>query len=174
MTPSITLRMNHALPVEHRERLMRVAREVRFPQDARILDEGGRADRFWIVRDGTVGLEMHVPGSGPPVIETLGVGDLVGWSWLFEPYVWQLTARTVTPVQAYELDAVAVRLMCEDEPAFGRAVGHWVGRVLAHRLNASRARLINLYGTYDGNDGNDRPVHALDRSVVHTPGGSDA
>ncbi|WP_128378858.1 Crp/Fnr family transcriptional regulator [Streptomyces cavernae] len=156
MNPSITLRMNHALPAEHRERLVRIAREIRFPQDARIFEEGGRADRFWIVRNGTVALEMYVPGFRPPVVETLGVGDLVGWSWLFEPFVWQLSARTMTPVQAYEFDAVAVRLMCEHEPDFGRAVGHWVGRVLAHRLNASRARLVDLYGTYDRNDKSDR------------------
>ena len=118
MSPSITLRMNHALPAEHRERLVRIAREARFPQDARVFEEGGHADRFWIVREGTVALEMHVPGISPPVVETLGVGDLVGWSWLFEPFVWQLGARTVTAVHAYELDAVAVRLMCENEPEF--------------------------------------------------------
>ncbi|MCZ4514075.1 cyclic nucleotide-binding domain-containing protein [Streptomyces sp. ActVer] len=148
MPPSITLRMNHALPAEHRDRLLRVGREVDFPQGARLFEEGGRADRFWIVRDGTAALDMRLPGRRPPVIETLGVGDLVGWSWLYEPYVWQLGAETVTPVHAYEFDAVAVRLMYLDDPEFGRAVEHWVGRVLAHRLNAARARLVDLYGTY--------------------------
>lgn len=149
MTPSITLRMNHALPAEHRDRLLRVGREVRIPQGSRLFEEGGRADRFWIVRDGTAALDMHVPGHRPPVIETLGVGDLVGWSWLYEPYVWQLGAEAVTPLRAYEFDAVAVRLMCLNDPEFGRAVEHWVGRVLAHRLNAARARLVDLYGTYE-------------------------
>ena len=149
MTPSITLRMSHALPPEHRDRLLRTAREVDWRQDIRVFEEGERADRFWIVRNGTVALDMHVPGHRPPVIETLGVGYLVGWSWLYEPYVWQLGARTMTPVQAYEFDAVAVRLMFLDDPEFGRAVEHWVGRVLAHRLNAARARLVDLYGTYE-------------------------
>ncbi|MEU0644968.1 Crp/Fnr family transcriptional regulator [Streptomyces umbrinus] len=149
MPPSITLRMNHALPAEPRDRLLRVGREVDFPQGARLFEEGGRADRFWIVRDGTAALDMHLPGRHPPVIETLGVGDLVGWSWLYEPYVWQLGAETVTPVHAYEFDAVAVRLMCLNDPEFGRAIEHWVGRVLAHRLNAARARLVDLYGTYE-------------------------
>jgi CRP-like cAMP-binding protein len=146
MKPSITLRLTHALPAEHRDRLLRVAREVEFRQGARLFEEGARADRFWIVRHGTVALDMHIPGHRTPVVETLGVGDLVGWSWLFEPYVWQLGAGTVTPVGAYEFDAVAVRLMCEDDAEFGRAVGHWVGRVLSHRLNAARARLVDLYG----------------------------
>ena len=147
MTPSITLRLEHAVPVEHRERLLRVAREVDLKPDTRLFEEGGRADRIWIVRDGTVALDMHVPGHRTPVIETLGTGDLVGWSWLFEPYVWQLGAVAATQVRAYEFDAVAVRLMCDDDAEFGRAVGRWVGRVLSHRLNAARARLVDLYGS---------------------------
>ncbi|MDN3027833.1 cyclic nucleotide-binding domain-containing protein [Streptomyces sp. S.PB5] len=149
MTPSIALRLNHALPAEHRERLLRVAREVRFPQGARMFEEGGRADRFWIVRDGTAALDLHVPGHQAPVVETLGSGDLVGWSWLYEPHVWQFGAETVIPMGAYEFDAVAVRLMCQDDAEFGRAIEHWVGRVLAHRLNAARARLVDLYGIYE-------------------------
>ncbi|MGV9452513.1 Crp/Fnr family transcriptional regulator [Streptomyces sp. NPDC003635] len=150
MPPSIALRMNHALPAEHRERLLRVGREVDFPPGTRLFDEGGRADRFWIIRSGTLALDVHVPGRRPPVVETLGVGDLVGWSWLFEPYTWQFGAECVTPLRAYEFDAVAVRLMCLDDPAFGRAVEHWVGRVLAHRLRAARTRLLDLYGPAGG------------------------
>ncbi|MFJ8632407.1 cyclic nucleotide-binding domain-containing protein [Streptomyces sp. NPDC093568] len=152
MPPSIALRMNHALPVEHRERLLRVGREVQVQPGTRLFEEGGHADRFWIIRGGTAALDMHVPGRRPPVIETLGVGDLVGWSWLYEPYVWQLGAEALTLLRAYEFDAVAVRLMCLNDLAFGRAVEHWVGRVLAHRLNAARARLVDLYGIYEAKE----------------------
>ncbi|MFR9800352.1 Crp/Fnr family transcriptional regulator [Streptomyces sp. MS06] len=146
MNPSTALRVNHALPAAHRERLLRVCSDVRFPPGVRLFEEGGHADRFWIVRDGIVALDLHVPGRRAPVVETLGEGDLVGWSWLFEPYVWQLGAETLTAVHAHEFDAAAVRLMCRDDPEFGRAVEHWVGRVLAHRLGAARTRLLDLYG----------------------------
>ncbi|MEU5321098.1 MULTISPECIES: cyclic nucleotide-binding domain-containing protein [unclassified Streptomyces] len=153
MAPSMALRMNHALPSDHRERLLHMAREVRFPQGTRLFEEGGHANRFWIVRDGTAALDLHVPGRRAPVVETLGTGDLVGWSWLYEPYVWQLGAETVTPLRAYEFDAVAVRLACLDDAEFGRAVEHWVGRVLSHRLQAARTRLLDLYGPYGSEGG---------------------
>ena len=110
-------------------------------------EEGGHAGRFWIIQRGTVALDMQVPDRRPPVVETLGVGDLVGWSWLCEPYAWQLGASAVTQVQAYEFDAVAVRLLCLDDAEFGQTVEHWVGRVLAHRLNAARALLVGLRTT---------------------------
>ncbi|MFI5675528.1 Crp/Fnr family transcriptional regulator [Streptomyces cellulosae] len=148
MNVSVTPSLLRGLPTEHRTRLMRLAREVDVPQGARLFEEGRRADRFWIIRSGKVTLDMHVPGRRSPVIETLGSGDLVGWSWLFEPYVWQLGAQAVTPVRAHEFDAVAVRLLVADDPDFGRAVEHWAGRVLAHRLHATRIRLLDLYAPY--------------------------
>ncbi|MFJ6707984.1 MULTISPECIES: cyclic nucleotide-binding domain-containing protein [unclassified Streptomyces] len=137
-----------ALPAGHRERLMRAACEVSFPQGARLFEEGGRADRFWIVRTGTVDLDMHVPGRRAAVIETLRHNELVGWSWLFSPHVWHLGAEATTPVRAYEFDALAVRMMCADDPALGSAVARWVGDVLAHRLCSARTRLLDLYAPY--------------------------
>lgn len=142
--------MLSALPAEHRGRLMRIARDAAFPAGARLFEEGGHADRFWIVRTGTVALDMHVPGRRSPVIETLGHGQLIGWSWMFSPYVWQLGAEAATPVRAHEFDAMAVRMMCRDDPEFGVSVGQWVGRVLAHRLHAARTRLLDLYGPHGG------------------------
>ncbi|MGW6316583.1 Crp/Fnr family transcriptional regulator [Streptomyces sp. NPDC055099] len=146
MTSATT--MAAALPAEHRERLMRIAREVSFEAGTRLFDEGRRADRFWIVRAGVVALDLHVPGRQAAVVESLGHGELIGWSWHFPPYVWQLGAKAMSPVRAYEFGAPAVRAMCADDPEFGRAIAVWVGRVVAHRLHASRTRLLDLYAPY--------------------------
>ncbi len=146
MTSTTTLAA--ALPAEHRARLMRQAREVSFPAGTRLFEEGRRADRFWIVRTGTVVLDVHVPGRRAPVVESLGHGELVGWSWHFTPYVWQLGAEATSPVQAWEFDAAEVRALCAADAEFGRAVATWVGRVVAHRLHATRIRLLDLYAPY--------------------------
>ncbi|MBC9715333.1 cyclic nucleotide-binding domain-containing protein [Streptomyces sp. TRM66268-LWL] len=143
-----TPRMVQSLSAEHRNRLMRIADEVNIPAGTRLFKEGGRADRFWIIRSGTVALDMYVPGRRAPVIERLGFGELVGWSWLFPPYVWQLGAEATTPVRAFEFDAAAVRAMCADDPEFGKATAQWIGQVLAHRLLAARTRLLDLYAPY--------------------------
>ncbi|MGX1910105.1 Crp/Fnr family transcriptional regulator [Streptomyces phaeochromogenes] len=148
MNTSTTFGMLRALPAEHRERLMRGAREVSFPQGARLFEEGARADRFWIIRTGTVVLDMHVPGRRAAVIETIGHDELVGWSWLFAPHSWHLGAEATSPVRAYEFDATAVRAMCQDDPALGHTVTQWVGDILAHRLRSARNRLLDLYAPY--------------------------
>ncbi|MER7348391.1 cyclic nucleotide-binding domain-containing protein [Streptomyces aurantiacus] len=137
-----------ALPAADQRRLMDIAREVSFPQGARLFEEGGHADRFWIIRTGTVALDLHVPGRRAAVIETLGHSQLIGWSWLFTPHVWHLGGEATAPVRAYEFDAVAVRAMCQENPLFGRHVAEWVGGIVAHRLHSTRTRLLDLYAPY--------------------------
>ncbi|AVZ76705.1 hypothetical protein SLUN_35365 [Streptomyces lunaelactis] len=146
-TPS-PIRMTAVLAPEHRARLLGTTRDVKFPEGTRIFEEGRPADRFWIIQSGTVTLDIQVPGRSPAVIENLGFGELVGWSWLFPPYVWQFGAEAMTPVRAQEFDASTVRMMMDADPAFGSAIGNWVGRVLAHRLRAARIRLLDLYAPH--------------------------
>ncbi|MCX3059887.1 cyclic nucleotide-binding domain-containing protein [Streptomyces beihaiensis] len=145
MIATTSPRMTQTLPAVHRDQMMSLASEANYPQDTRLFEEGGHADRFWIVRSGTVALDMRVPGRRPVVVESLGFGELVGWSWLYSPYVWRLGAQAVTPLRTYVFDADAVRRLCDADPEFGRAVVHWVGGVIAHRLLASRTRLLDLY-----------------------------
>ena len=148
MNAPATMSMPRALSAGHRQRLMRLAREVSYPVGARLFEEGGRADRFWIIRTGTVDLDMRVPGRRAAVIESLGHNELLGWSWLYPPHSWHLGAEASSPVRAYEFDATTVRTICREDPDFGRSVAEWVGMVVAHRLQAARIRLLDLYGPY--------------------------
>lgn len=141
-----TTNLLDALPAGGRERLTAIAHEVSLPRDARIFEEGRRADRFWIIRSGQVTLDQHVPGRRAAVVETLGRDDLLGWSWLFPPYLWHLGAETVGTVEAVEFDATVVRALCEDDPVLGRAVYRYVAETVADRLQRTRVRLLDLYG----------------------------
>ncbi|UUS29721.1 Crp/Fnr family transcriptional regulator [Streptomyces changanensis] len=139
----------NALPAPHRERLLALAEEVSFEPGERVFDEHRPADRFWVVRTGAVNLDSRVPGSRrPAVIEMLGHGELVGLSWLFPPYEWELGAEAMSLVRAYEFDAAVVRTLCEAEPPFGLALTQWVGQVLSHRLQATRERLLDMYAPH--------------------------
>ncbi|MFE4867486.1 Crp/Fnr family transcriptional regulator [Streptomyces sp. NPDC056682] len=136
------------LSTDHRTRLMELAREVDFPAGTRLFNEGGRADRFWIVRSGVVALDVHVPGRQATVVDRLGRDELVGWSWLFPPHQWHLGAGAETFLCTHEFDASAVRLLMDDDPAFSADVNHWVGQVLARRLTSARVRLLDRFAPY--------------------------
>ncbi|BCL24805.1 cyclic nucleotide-binding domain-containing protein [Streptomyces tuirus] len=134
-----------ALPPPQRQRLMTLAREVSFPEDARIFEEDGPADRFWVIRSGAVSLDQQVNSLQRVTVASLGAGDLLGWSWLFPPYVWDFGAVAFSPVRAYEFDARAVLKLCEEEPELGVMLLRNVAEVLAHRLEMTRGKLMEQY-----------------------------
>lgn len=119
-----------------------LARDVSFPAGSRIFEEGARADRFWVIHTGAVTLDLRVPGRSAPEVETLGPGDLLGWSWLFPPFAWHMGAQAQSHVRAQEFDATVVRALSEADPVFGRALALRVGEIVAHRLHSTRTRLL--------------------------------
>jgi CRP/FNR family transcriptional regulator, cyclic AMP receptor protein len=132
----------HGLPAAYVARLADVACQVRLPARHRLFDEGGTADRFWLIDAGQAALDVLVPGQGRMVIEMLGRGDVIGLSWLQQPYQWRYGAITTQPMHAFEFDALAVRVACERDPAFGYALVSRFTAVVAQRLHATRARLL--------------------------------
>ncbi|MBW8797579.1 MAG: cyclic nucleotide-binding domain-containing protein [Streptomyces sp.] len=134
-----------ALPQAQRERLMELAHEVSFPEDSRIFEAGGTADRFWVIRSGAVNLDQEVTTHKRVTVATLGAGDLLGWSWLFPPYTWDFGAVAFSQVRAYEYDASAVLALCVEDPLLGLSLVRTVAEILASRLEVTRGKLLDAY-----------------------------
>jgi CRP/FNR family cyclic AMP-dependent transcriptional regulator len=135
-----------ALTDGQRAALAREGAMVTFAVGQRLFDEGGRADRFWLIEDGGVTLDMRVPGRGDQVVETLGAGAVLGWSWLHPPYRWHFGAVARLATAAIEFDAASVLRRCDADPAFGYAALRLFTPVITERLQATRLRLLDLYG----------------------------
>ncbi len=129
------------MPAAYVERLAAVGTHISLPAGHRLFEEGGPADKFWLIDAGQVALDVLIPGDGRVTIERLGRGDVVGLSWLQQPYQWRYGAITTQPMQAFEFDARQVRAACEQDPAFGYAIVLRFMAVAARRLQATRARL---------------------------------
>ena len=134
------------MPDDRLSVLAEAACDVRFPARYRLFEDGGSATRFWLIQSGHIALDLHIPGEGPVVIETIGMGELLGWSWLFPPYRWAFGAVSATPVEAFEFDAPAVREACAADLGLGYEFSQRISRVLARRLQATRVRLIARSG----------------------------
>ncbi|MGW2651592.1 cyclic nucleotide-binding domain-containing protein [Streptomyces sp. NPDC001393] len=134
-----------ALPQAQRERLMELAKEVSFPEDTRIFEAGGTADRFWVIRSGAVHLDQQVTSRKRVTVATLGAGDMLGWSWLFPPYQWDFGAVAFTDVRSYEFDGPSVLALSVEDPLLGLSLVRTVAEILAHRLETTRGKLMDQY-----------------------------
>lgn len=132
------------LDAERLPEVIRDAREVIFQPGEVIFHENDPADRFFLVTEGEVALESHVPEDGPLFVETIGPRDVLGWSWLVAPYVWQFTARAVTRTKVIALNGAHLLGMCERDPAFGYDLLKRITRIILSRLQATRKRLLEV------------------------------
>jgi CRP/FNR family transcriptional regulator, cyclic AMP receptor protein len=130
----------------HLELIAGCAVNTRFEAGAQVFREGDAADVFYAIRHGSVALEIHVPARDPVVVETLHEGDLLGWSWLFPPYRWSFDARAVEPVAAIAFDGACLRGKCDADHDLGYALMGRIAPVIIERLQATRLRLLDVYG----------------------------
>lgn len=111
-----------------------------------IFQEGGEADRFFLIQSGLVALQTFAPGQGMMTIQTIGVGEALGWSWLVPPYRWHFTAVAMEPIEAISLWAPTLRDRMEENHDFGYAIWTRMGSVMLERLQSTRLRLLEPYG----------------------------
>lgn len=126
-------------------RLSAAARIVRFGARQRVFSEGQHAEGCWLVHDGRVALDVFIPGQGLVVVQTLGPGDVLGWSWLVPPYRWHFGATATEPTTATELNTKELRALADADPEFGYALCLTLFTIMQQRLQATRARLLDLY-----------------------------
>ncbi|ORB86134.1 Crp/Fnr family transcriptional regulator [Mycobacterium kansasii] len=121
------------------------AANVRFNAGELICREGEQADQFYLIRAGKIALETSAPGHGSLVVQTLGDGDILGWSWLVPPYHWRFDARAAEMTRAIGFDGKCLRQKCEEDHELGYELQKRVIAVLGQYLDATRFRLLDIY-----------------------------
>jgi CRP/FNR family transcriptional regulator, cyclic AMP receptor protein len=116
-----------------------------FNTDQTILREREFATGFYLIETGKVALESEAGFGESIVIQTIGAGDLLGWSWMFPPYVWQFTAHAIEPTCALFFYAAILREYCEKEHSLGYELLKRISAVMVTRLQAAHDQMLSLY-----------------------------
>lgn len=117
-----------------------------FEPDTVIYRENDPADNFMLIQHGKIAIEIFVPARGYLMIQTLGPGDVLGWSWLFPPYRRRFDARAVERTEAILLDGLKLRTIAERDHDFGYELMKRFSRIVLDRLQAVSIKLIDIYG----------------------------
>jgi CRP/FNR family transcriptional regulator, cyclic AMP receptor protein len=133
--------MNHT----HLALLTDCAIATRFQKGQMILREGEFANRFYLIESGKIILESGEGFGDPVVIETIGSGDLLGWSWMFPPYVWNFTARAIEPTTAIFFYGTILREYCERDPSLGYELFKRITPVMMRRLQRARRKMLAIH-----------------------------
>ncbi len=133
------------LEAEYREWLAEHATESRFEDGQLLARHGDTADRFFLVLEG--GLVVEVPALTGPSMEVtrLGPGKIFGWSWLIEPYRWHFNARASGKTRVLDFDGLAILKRAEAEPKFGYALLRHFSALMGTRLESAQRKMMDQW-----------------------------
>ena len=130
----------------HLELITNCAKNMRFQAGQMILEEGREANEFYFIRDGLVAVELITPKKRSVRVQTIGAGDVLGWSWLVSPYRWRFSARASRPTRALAFDGRCLREKCEADHDLGYELLRRFAPIVTERLDATQLQLLDLYG----------------------------
>ncbi len=110
-----------------------------------ILEEGEQASRFYLVESGKVTLESGAKYGRPVIVDTIGAGDLLGWSWMFPPHIWQFTAHAAEPTTAIFFYGTILREYCERDHSLGFELLKRMSAVMIRRMQAARKKMLDVH-----------------------------
>jgi CRP-like cAMP-binding protein len=124
--------------------LVELASAKSFQEQQKIFDEGLPANACFLICKGKVAVEAALLGCGDIVIQTLGPGAVLGWSWLLPPYQYHYSARALEATQAIALDGKALRELCERDHDLGYELMKRFALVIVERLAATREHSLTF------------------------------
>jgi CRP-like cAMP-binding protein len=133
------------LSERHLGLLVPAAKSFRAAPGEYLVHEGQPADAFYLVQSGRVAIGSWIGERGDRSILTVGAGDVVGWSWLLPPHLWQFDARAVEPVGGLRFDAAWLREQCEEDHDLGYYLLKKLLAAVSSRLAACRIQLLDIY-----------------------------
>ena len=122
--------------------MAKIAEKRKFTVGKPIFRQGEKADGFYVIDTGLVSLDYALPQKRRIHIQQLGPGEVLGWSWLSEPYKWKFGATALDDVTASFFSAAAVREQCARDPKLGYILMERIALVLMERLQATRHKLL--------------------------------
>ncbi len=121
--------------------LSECAKEAKFGQGEVLFREGEPAERLFLIESGRVAVEAQQGHGVAALVQHLGHGEVLGWSWLFPPYGWQYDARALEPTTAIVINGAHLLVAAERNHDFGYELMKRVAQVVIRRLQATRRRL---------------------------------
>ncbi|MBC8345887.1 MAG: cyclic nucleotide-binding domain-containing protein [Candidatus Marinimicrobia bacterium] len=128
--------------------IIRCASEKTFSRSETIFLEGENAQHCYLILRGSVDLSIHTHNRGPITIQSLHGGDVLGWSWLFSPFIWHFDAIAKEKTNTIRLDGQSIRKICQEDSKIGYELMKRFSRVMQERLMATRLQLVDMYGKY--------------------------
>ncbi|RMH02873.1 MAG: cyclic nucleotide-binding domain-containing protein [Planctomycetota bacterium] len=125
------------LPKESIERLISISRPQHLDKDEYLFRIGDQADRFFLVRNGEVAtcLPLRIAGGVRDIaVDTIGPGEVLGWSAFVQPHRFTLSARATRETELIAFDREGLSRFLASDPDLGSRFFARLTEIIGHRL----------------------------------------
>lgn len=134
----------HGMDKAHLDHLMACATEREFARDEVIFRCGDPAAFFYLIYIGEVAIRIPGYERGDSNVQVLSTGNVLGVSWLMEPYEYRFDAVAVEPTRTLAFDAAALRKQFTADYHFGYDMLLRFTSTIARRLEAARLQMREM------------------------------
>lgn len=129
------------LGLRHRQTLAECSMPASFEPGALVVETGEPANCFYLVISGLIALET-LGAQSPLRVQSIGPGDVLGWSWLFPPYCWHFNAIAQEQTETIFFFGTRLRQQCDRDHDFGYELFKRMSQILISRLQSTREKWI--------------------------------
>ena len=133
------------LPLELIDIIVPHAQEIAVSTQTKVFRQDTDAEFFYVVLAGEVQIEVPSLVGEPAIIQKLGPGKILGWSWLIPPHRWHFDARATAPTRLLQLDGKALRETCRQDTRLGYPLLERAAVLMMERLEAARRQVMETY-----------------------------
>jgi CRP/FNR family transcriptional regulator, cyclic AMP receptor protein len=127
---------------KHVDLIVQGAEQAEYAANDILISEGEPANQFFLIESGLVALETTARGKDAALIQTVGAGEPLGWSWLFPPFISHFRARALQPTRAIILNGGHLLVLCEENHGLGYDVMRRIAQIVISRMEAASKKLL--------------------------------
>lgn len=132
------------MEMKHLKKLSTMASQVEFAAGEIIYSKGDMGKALYLIEEGEVVIETDIPDQGSVRLNTLGPGQIFGWSSLFPPERKMFSTRATKPTRAIAINASQLRAAWQSDHELEYAIIRRAGQDMATRIKATRQRLATM------------------------------
>jgi CRP-like cAMP-binding protein len=103
---------------------------------------GTTSSGLFLIQSGKVEIDIQRPDKDSLALQTLGPGEIVGWSWVVPPYQSHFDCKVIEDVSGLFFDGHWLREQCDQDHELGYFLLRQTLAVLSSRAAATRLQLV--------------------------------
>lgn len=140
-----SIELFHGIAETHLQKLASHAVEQHYAIGAVLFQENAYHRTFYLVINGNVSLDIHMPRRGPIRVLTVGPGEILAWSAILGDGKMTTSAMTTTPTSVIAWPADKVLPLCQSDHEIGFIFMQRIAKALSRRLTATRLQLLDMF-----------------------------